>query len=212
MKGELCWKRVAAIEDQRWSKDDLARLHGECILAKKSRSLTWVWKFSSSSHKQEKNVFKCYKFQDFQMIDLNVSKTLYESSTALGFKRSMHIEEGKEVYIIYISIYIYMYYLPMSPNLLWWLYITLNISWGTCLLSNWSRHLPYNIGADPQTTLVSWHHKVFKNQFSKPGSSAACKAAGGGQGELGETSMSRHVDVYKWKWNNLLRRDDKIEN
>ena len=45
------------------------------------------------------------------MIDLNVSKTLYESSTALGFKRSMHIEEGKEVYIIYISIYIYLYVL-----------------------------------------------------------------------------------------------------
>ena len=36
-----------------------------------------------------------------------------------------------------------MYYLPMSPSLLWWLYITLHISWGTCLLSNWSRHLPY---------------------------------------------------------------------
>ena len=34
MKGELCWKRVAAIEDQRWSKDDLARLHGECTSSK----------------------------------------------------------------------------------------------------------------------------------------------------------------------------------
>ena len=50
-------------------------------------------KFSSSSLKPEK---------DFQMIYLNVSKTLYESSTALGFKRSMHIEEGKEVdYIVF---------------------------------------------------------------------------------------------------------------
>ena len=34
MQGELCWKRVAAIEDQRWSKDDLARLHGECSMKK----------------------------------------------------------------------------------------------------------------------------------------------------------------------------------
>ena len=44
---------------------------------------------------------KVTDFKMCHMIDLNFSKTLYESSTALGFKRSMHIEEGKEVYIIY---------------------------------------------------------------------------------------------------------------
>ena len=34
---------------------------------------------------------------------------------------------------------------------------------------NWSGHLPYNIEVDPETTKVSWNHKVFKNQFEMVG-------------------------------------------
>ena len=127
-----------------------------------------MWKFSSFSLKQGK---------DCQMIYLNVSKTLYESSTALGFKRSMHIEEGKEVYIIYISIYylynyilsIYLYIYILSIYL--YIYINLyvlstHVSQPPLMIVHYITYqlgnmftfklvktsAIYNIEADPETT------------------------------------------------------------
>ena len=54
-EGCCCW---GSEMKQGWPCTPTWWVHTE----KESRSLTWVWKFSSSSHKQEKYVFKSYRF------------------------------------------------------------------------------------------------------------------------------------------------------
>ena len=107
MQGELCWKRVAAFEDQRWSKDDLARLHGECTISKSLEVWHECGNFLVLLTLKKKKFSKVTDFKIFKWLIWMFLRHCTSQAQLLDSKDQCILRKEKR----YV-----MYYLAMSPN------------------------------------------------------------------------------------------------
>ena len=146
---------------------------------KRSRILTWVWNFLDLLINKKNMFSRVTGFKIFKWLIWMFLRHCTSQAQLLDSKDQCILRKGRR-YIL--STHVHITY-QMGNMFTFKLVRTLDIeNWG------W-----------PSNHISFMKSQSFEYQSSKPGSSSACKTAGGGQGELGETSMSTNKSgIFCW--------------